>query len=299
MSDRSVAREAHAKLNVFLRVLGLREDGYHELESLVLPISLADTVLVEDATRLEVEVHGDPAMAAGATDGGMNLGLVAALALAESCGVSRGARVGIVKRIPVAAGLGGGSADAAAVLLALNELWGCGLDLEALLPIGERVGSDVPALLAGGPVHDHGPRRATWSPRRSLGPWWVVRPFDFPTRSPDAYRWWDEDGGVTGPSPAGLREAAARGDVEALGAALFNDLEAPVCARHPEIAAARDSLLAEGALGAVMSGSGPTVVALARDRAHADELARSQPDALVASGPPSHAATDGGSADLG
>ncbi len=74
MSSRSVAREAHAKLNVFLRVLGLREDGYHELESLVLPISLADTVLVEDATRLEVEVHGDPAMAAGATDGGMNLG---------------------------------------------------------------------------------------------------------------------------------------------------------------------------------------------------------------------------------
>jgi 4-diphosphocytidyl-2-C-methyl-D-erythritol kinase len=298
VNGRSVAREAHGKLNVFLRVLGVREDGYHELESLVLPISLADTVLVEDAARLEVEVRGDPAMAAGAAEGGMNLGLVAALALAESCGVSRGARVEIVKRIPVAAGLGGGSADAAAVLLALNELWGCGLDLEALLPIGERVGSDVPALLAGGPVMIMG-RGERVEPVPVAPTWWVVKPFDFPTRSPDAYRWWDEDGAVTGPSPAGLREAAARGDVEALAAALSNDLEASVCARHPEIAATRDALLAEGALGAVMSGSGPTVVALARDRAHAEELARSHPDALVASGPPSHAATDGGPADLG
>jgi 4-diphosphocytidyl-2-C-methyl-D-erythritol kinase len=119
--------------------------------------------------------------------------------------------------------------------------------------------------------------------------WWVVKPFGFPTRSPDAYRWWDEDGAVSGPPPAGLREAAARGDVVALGAALANDLEAPVCSRHPEIAAARDALLEAGALGAVMSGSGPTVVALARHRAHAEELAATQRDALVASGVAGHA----------
>jgi len=286
--SRSVAREAHGKVNVFLRVLGVREDGYHDLESLVLPISLADTVLVEEASGLEVDVRGDPAMAAASVDGGMNLGLVAALALAESCGVSRGAHVEIVKRIPVAAGLGGGSADAAAVLLALNELWGCGLDLESLLPIGERLGSDIPALLAGGPVIVTG-RGELVEPVQVAPMWWVVRPLGFPTRSPDAYRWWDEDGAATGPSPAGLREAVERGDVEALGAALFNDLEAPVCARHPEIAAVRDALLADGALGAVMSGSGPTVVALARDRAHAEELAATQPGALVASGLAGHA----------
>jgi 4-diphosphocytidyl-2-C-methyl-D-erythritol kinase len=275
-------------VNVFLRVLGVREDGYHDLESLVLPISLADTVLVEDASGLEIDVSGDPTTATASVDGGMNLGLVAALALAESCGVSRGAHVEILKRIPVAAGLGGGSADAAAVLLALNELWGCGLDLEALLPIGEHVGSDVPALLAGGPVIVTG-RGELVEPVEVAPTWWVVKPFAFPTRSPDAYRWWDEDGAVTGPSAAGLREAAARGDVEALGAALFNDLEAPVCARHPEIAEVRDSLLADGALGAVMSGSGPTVVALARDREHADALADTQPDAIVAWGPAGHA----------
>jgi 4-diphosphocytidyl-2-C-methyl-D-erythritol kinase len=272
-------------VNVFLRVLGVREDGYHELESLVVPLSLADTVEVQEAARLDVEVTGDPRLAAAAGAGGMNLGLVAALALAGSAGVTRGARIRITKRIPVAAGLGGGSADAAAVLLALDELWGCALGLEALIQVAEQVGSDVPALVAGGPVLMRG--RGERVDRVEVAPtWWMIRPFDFPTRSPDAFRWWDEDGAVVGPSGDPLLEAAARGDVAALGAALMNDLQAPVCARHPEIAAVRDALVAAGALGAVMSGSGPTVVALARDRSHAEELAATQPGAIVASGPP-------------
>ena len=286
MTERIVRREAHAKVNVFLRVLGAREDGYHELESLVLPLSLADTVEVEEAARLDVEITGDPRLAAAAgAGGGMNLGLVAALALAGSAGVTRGARIRITKRIPVAAGLGGGSADAAAVLLALDELWGCGLGIEALIQVAEQVGSDVSALVAGGPVLMRG--RGERVDRVEVAPtWWVIRPFDFPTRSPDAFRWWDEDGAVVGPSGDPLLDAAARGDVETLGAALANDLQAPVCARHPEIAAVRDAMVAAGALGAVMSGSGPTVVALARDRSHAEELAATQPSAIVASGPP-------------
>ena len=291
MTGSSVHRQAHAKINVFLRVLGLREDGYHELESLVLPLALADTVEVRGSARLDLEVAGDPALAAavgagdGGAEGGMNLGLVAALALAESCGAADGARIRIVKRIPVAAGLGGGSADAAAVLWALDELWRCGLGLRGLLPIGERVGSDVPALLSGGPVLMRG-RGERVDPAQVAPTWWVVRPFEFPTRSPDAYRWWDEDGAVTGRAPDGLLDAAARGDLEALGAALANDLEAPVCARHPEIAAARDALLAAGALGAVMSGSGPTVVALARHPTHAADLAAAVPGSFVVSGLP-------------
>jgi 4-diphosphocytidyl-2-C-methyl-D-erythritol kinase len=283
---RVVRREAHAKVNVFLRVLGAREDGYHELESLVLPLSLADTVEVEEAARLDVEITGEPRLAAAAgAGGGMNLGLVAALALAGSAGVTRGAMIRITKRIPVAAGLGGGSADAAAVLLALDELWGCGLGIEALIQVAEQVGSDVPALVAGGPVLMRG--RGERVDRVEVAPtWWVIRPFDFPTRSPDAFRWWDEDGAVVGPSGDPLLEAAARGDVEALGAVLMNDLQAPVCARHPEIMVVRDALVGAGALGAVMSGSGPTVVALARDRAHAEKLAATQPGAIVALGPP-------------
>jgi 4-diphosphocytidyl-2-C-methyl-D-erythritol kinase len=283
--EHAVSREAHAKINVFLRVLGAREDGYHELESLVLPLSLADTVVARTAPRLHVEVKGAPALAEAADAGGMNLALVAALALAESCGVIRGADIQITKRIPVAAGLGGGSADAAATLLALNDLWSCALGREALLGIAERVGSDVPAQLLGRPVLMRG-RGEHVEPVEVAPTWWVLRPFPFGTRSPDAYRWWDEDGARTGPAPARLLQAAADGELTALGAALANDLEAPVVARHPEIGEVRDALREAGALGAMMSGSGPTVVALARDRDHAEALADTQPDSIVASGPP-------------
>jgi 4-diphosphocytidyl-2-C-methyl-D-erythritol kinase len=193
-----------------------------------------------------------------------------------------------VKRIPVAAGLGGGSADAAAVLLALDELWGCGLDRDALFVLGERIGSDVPAMLADEPVLMHG-RGERLAPVHVLTTHWAVRPFDFPTRSPDAYRWWDEDGGSTGPDPGALIAAAESGTVELLGHALYNDLEAPVAARHPEVAHVRAAFLEAGALGAVMSGSGPTVVALARHLGHADRLAEAVPGSFVVSGPPSPA----------
>jgi 4-diphosphocytidyl-2-C-methyl-D-erythritol kinase len=103
--------------------------------------------------------------------------------------------------------------------------------------------------------------------------WWVVVPFPFRTRSPDAYRWFDESGAASGAPPAGVVEAAQRGDVGALGRLLSNDLEPAVAARHPEIAATKERLRAHGALGAVMSGSGPTVVALSRSELHARELA--------------------------
>ena len=131
-SPRSVTRDAPAKLNVFLRVLGAREDGYHELESLVLPLSLADLVTVTEAEKLDVVVDAQVELSEGLDAGGMNLALMAALAMAEACGgLIRGAEIRITKRIPVAAGLGGGSADAAATLLALNELWGGGLSRRA------------------------------------------------------------------------------------------------------------------------------------------------------------------------
>ena len=116
--------------------------------------------------------------------------------------------------------------------------------------------------------------------------WWAVKPSDFPTRSPDAYRWWDEDGGAVGPDPGALVAAAESGNVELLGHALFNDLEAPVARRHPAVAHVKRAFLDAGALGALMSGSGPTVMALARHMSHADQLAAAVPGAFVVSGPP-------------
>jgi len=269
---RVVRREARAKINVFLRVIGAREDGYHEIESLVVPISLADTVDVEPAEALRVEVEGAPELA-GDGPGGLNLALVAALALADACPDAAGALVRIRKRIPVAGGLGGGSADAAATLHALNELWGCEVDRLTLAGIGERIGSDVPAMLVGEPVLMSG-RGERLAPAPCAVLHWVLMDLGFGVRSPDAYRWWDEDGGRTGPEPGPLLTAVTTGDPRAVGPLLFNDLEAPVVVRHAPIGEAKARLLEAGALGAVMSGSGSSVVGLARDEAHAQALAK-------------------------
>jgi 4-diphosphocytidyl-2-C-methyl-D-erythritol kinase len=282
---KSIRLEAPAKVNVFLRVLAAREDGYHDLESLVVPISLADGVTVRADDRLHVEVRSAPSLAGDVPVGGMNLALVAALALADACPDAGGALVEIEKRIPVAAGLGGGSADAAATLVALNRLWGCDLDPATLGEVAERIGSDVPAMLLGGPVLMSG-RGELLAPAEVASFWWIVVHLDFGVRSPDAYRWWDEDGGVPGPDPEPLLEAAAAGDAGALGRLLFNDLEAVVASRHPAVGEAKQDLLAAGALGAVMSGSGSSVVGLARDRDHAEQIASGFGNALVASGPP-------------
>ena len=271
---------AHAKINVFLRVRRRREDGYHEIQSLVCPISLADEVRVRPADRLRVQVGGQAAAL-----GGLNLALVAALALAERCQDAGGALVEVDKRIPIAGGLGGGSADAAATLRALNELWGCGIGAPAMERIAQRIGSDVPAMLRDEPLLIGG-RGERLEPAEVITCHWALVRFGFGVRSPDAYRWWDMDGGRSGPDPGPLLAAAAGGDADALGARLFNDLEAPVFSRHPELGAAKRRLLEAGALGAMMSGSGSSVLGLARDAEHARELAGLFEDAETVVSPP-------------
>ena len=283
-----VTVRAHAKLNVFLRVLGRRSDGYHDIESLVLPLDLADAVTVAQAHTWSVDVRG--VAAANVPQGMDNLALLAATALARVVAPSPpGASITIDKRIPVAAGMGGGSADAAATLRALNQLWACGLDIATLGEVGARVGSDVPALLHGGAVFLSG--RGDRTERvHVVTTWWVIRPFPFAVRTPDAYAWWDE-AEHTGPDGGAVIAAAETGNDVLLGSALFNDLQAPVVARHPEIGDVIDVFHEAGALGAVMTGSGPTVVALARHLGHADELAAAVPGSFVTSGPPSAASS--------
>jgi 4-diphosphocytidyl-2-C-methyl-D-erythritol kinase len=274
---------AHAKLNVFLRVMGRRDDGYHDVETLVLPISLADDVTVEAADELTLSLEGPAAERVPVDD--MNLALRAARALAAEAGGARppGAGISILKRIPVAAGLGGGSADAAATLLALDELWSTGLDRQDLARIGLRVGSDVPALIAGEPAFARG-RGDVVDPVLVQSTTWVVTTFEFGVSSTDAYAWWDERP-ITGPDPGALIAAAEAGNDELLGSALFNDLQEPVVARHPEIAETIDALVAAGAYGVVMSGSGPTVAALC-SFASAQDIADAVPGGLVVDAPP-------------
>jgi 4-diphosphocytidyl-2-C-methyl-D-erythritol kinase len=283
-----VTRRAHAKLNVFLRVLGRRDDGFHDIETLVLPLETCDLVEATLASGLTVEVTGDRALEL-AESGGEALATSAARALARRCEIDFdagdvGAAIRIDKRIPVAAGLGGGSADAAAVLRALRELWQCGLDDAGLADVGATVGSDVAALLHAGPVYAAG-RGERVHPVHVPTTWWVVRPLPFAVRTPDAYAWWDDEG-ETGPDPGALVAAIEAADHVLAGDALYDDLQAPVVRRHPEVGEVVDAFLAAGALGAVMTGSGPTVVALARHLGHADAIAAAVPGSFVTSAPP-------------
>jgi 4-diphosphocytidyl-2-C-methyl-D-erythritol kinase len=274
------ARRAHAKLNVFLRVLGRRDDGYHEIETLIVPISLHDVVTVEPAEDLTVEVHGPAAEGVPSDDRNLALGAASALAAEAGGAVPIGARISIEKRIPVAAGLGGGSADAAATLLLLDELWGTSLDVDRLSRAALAVGSDVPALLLGEPAYARG-RGDLVEPVLMQSTTWVVKPFDLRVSASDAYGWWDT-APVTGPDPGALIAAAEAGNDALLGSALFNDLQPQVVARHPEVEEALATFAGAGAHGAVMTGSGPTVVALC-SFAVADRVAATMPGSIVVS----------------
>ena len=265
-----VSEPAPAKLNPFLRVLGRRDDGFHDVETLVLPITLADGVRASPAEELSLTVAGE--RAGDVPPGEENLVLRAARGLREACGTDRGAALVLAKRVPVAAGLGGGSADAAATLRALRDLWDCDLSDEALLDVAASVGSDVPALLVGGPVVARGLGERV-EPVELPRTWWVVVPSSGLSTA-DAYAWWDEEGAGPGPDPGPLLEALRSGDLDAAAEYLFNDLEGPVAARRPEVARAREALLEAGAIGTVMCGSGPSVVGLARDGRDADEIAK-------------------------
>lgn len=249
---------APAKINLFLRVLGRRADGYHDIESLVLPISLADRLQVHAAAdptafrtlSLSLAVTGDPGLTRGVPAGESNLVLLAARVLAERAGVRGFADFELDKRIPAAAGLGGGSSDAAAALRALNALWATNLPPKALGALGAAIGSDVPALLRGGPVLASGKgevvRPATASRLRV-----ALATFGFGVRTADAYRWWDQDGGPHADTVA-----------EVAGHPVANDLEGPVLRRNRGIREARDILAEAGAAAAVMCGSGPSVAAI-------------------------------------
>lgn len=287
---RSVTRRAHAKVNVFLRVMGRRDDGFHDLETVVMPISLHDVVTATEAPpgQVSIEVEGDVELTRlVSTVPGENLAGRAVEALARRAGrdgSSPGVSLRLDKRIPVAAGLGGGSADAAAALLAADEVWSCGLEAFALTELGAALGSDVPAMLAAEPVLASG-RGDRLVSVHAGSVWWVLKPFGFAVSAADAYAWWDDDP-VTGPDPGALIAALEIGDVELLGHTLFNDLQPGVVAHHPQVGRAIDAFLEAGALGAFMSGSGPTVAALARHLGHADALAAAVPGSIVVSGPP-------------
>lgn len=275
-AERRVRVRAPAKINLVLAVGPLRPDGYHELATIFHAVSVHDEVVVSPADEIMVSVHGVHADQVPVDES--NLAWRAAHAIARYTGVRAGVRLDITKRIPVAAGLAGGSADAAAALVACDALWDTGLGRVELATLSARLGSDVPFSLVGGTALGAG-RGEQLTPVMVGGTFhWVLVAADGGLSTPNVYaeldRLRDTRAGIEPPDVGtDIVTALRAGDPEALGLALRNDLQEPALSLRPDLEETLSTGHALGALGGVVSGSGPTCAFLARDAAHADELA--------------------------
>ena len=248
---------AHAKINWSLNILGVLSNGYHDLDMLMQPISLSDALTFAPADALTLTVNGAPGDA-------NDLILKAARALREIAQTAesapRGARISLNKRIPARAGLGGGSADCAETLKALNQMWNLRLPLGELIRIGAKIGADVPFCLTGGLARVSGIGEKieplSGAPRCAL----VLITPGGGLSTPDVFREWDSlPSQSPAQSPARLARAIANGDWKAAQALSFNALEAPAIRLLPEIGAWIQKFRDCGAQYVRMTGSGSTV----------------------------------------
>lgn len=270
-------KKAYAKINLTLDVLGKREDGYHELCMVMQRISLCDTVSVRAGCAWEgVQVVTNLGYLP-ADD--RNIACKAAKAFFATTGIASpgGIQVAIHKRIPVAAGLAGGSADGAAVLLALDELYGTQLGIPRLCEIGLKVGADVPFCICGGTMLAEGVGEIL-TPLPSMPRCFVVlcKP-GYGMSTPKVFAALDGKSLSRRPDTPAMVAALEAGDLGRIGKEMCNVLEEIVSAERRDIRKIRSSLLNAGALGAMMSGSGSTVFGLFSDQ----EAARNAYEKLV------------------
>jgi 4-diphosphocytidyl-2-C-methyl-D-erythritol kinase len=264
-----VVLRASAKVNLALEVLGKRGDGYHEIATVLQAVDLADRLKLETADSLSLHVD-DPDLP---TDDG-NLVMRAARLLQKAAGRETGARIGLTKRIPVAAGLGGGSSDAAATLWGLSRLWKLGWPRARLRELAVELGMDVPFFLGPGRAIATGRgERLAALPGGGGYALVLVNP-KVPLSTREVYGrvpagWHAEPSGTER-----MVEALRTRNAGTVGAALTNNLERVVEPVMPVIGRMKAALLAAGALGAIMSGSGPTVFGMARSLDHARQIRR-------------------------
>ena len=264
--------QAFAKLNLTLDILGKREDGYHDLRMVMQSITLADTLTLEEnqgeGLRVSANLRFLPT-------GEKNLAAAAALRFWEALGREpENLDIRIEKRIPVCAGMAGGSSDAAAVLRALNQRAGDPFSPKELARLGERVGSDVPYCVLGGTALAEG-RGEVLTPLAPLPRCWVVacKP-DFPISTPELFAQADRVKLRRRPDTAGLVAALEAGDLGGVARRMYNVFEDVLPARlYTRVAEIKNDLIQCGALGANMSGSGPTAFGLF-DRLEAAQKAR-------------------------
>ncbi len=284
--DPAVRVRVPAKINLHLGVGPLRDDGYHELRTVFHAVDLYDEVTAMPAEDLAITVTGDDASAV--PTGPDNLAWRAAEALAGHLGRAPDVHLSIVKAIPVAGGMAGGSADAAATLLACATLWQADIDRAGLADLAAELGSDAAFPLVGGTALGTG-RGDVLTPTMSRGRLhWVLAIADFGVSARDAYARLDAMRAVLprrAPRPVGdagpLLRAIRHGDPLLIGSLLANDLQPAVLTLAPELRHTLDAGRRLGAVGHIVSGSGPTCAFLARDEARARALARGLAEAGV------------------
>ena len=264
---------AYAKLNLSLDVLGRRPDGYHDLCMVMQSVSLHDTISMTPNGGERMRVWTNLSFL---PTGEKNLAAAAALRFREALGrPPEGLDIRIEKRIPVCAGMGGGSSDAAAVLRALNEREGRPFTPEELARIGAQVGSDVPYCVLGGTVLAEG-RGEVLTPLPSLPRCWVAacKP-DFPISTPELFARIDSRRLRRRPDTAGMRAALEAGDLAGVARRMYNVFEDVLPPRYQaRVQEQKSGLIQQGALGVSMSGTGPTVFGLFQSRDEAERAVR-------------------------
>jgi len=259
-----------AKVNLYLNILGKRADGYHELETVMAPLDFGDEITLQlRKTGLVLECD-NPNLPTDES----NLAYRAAAALRAATGIEKGVKIVLRKRIPLAAGLAGGSSNAATVLTGLNRLWQAGASPEKLNELAAGMGSDINFFLAGSAAVCRGRgEQVEPVPCRLSATVLLINPgFGIPT--PWAYRHWSPPLTASRPDVTLLRRGLAEDDLDAVARGLHNSLEAPCLRKFPVLRLLQDALREQGAAGALMSGSGATVFGLFRDRAAAERAAQ-------------------------
>ncbi|MBM7831451.1 4-diphosphocytidyl-2-C-methyl-D-erythritol kinase [Agromyces cerinus] len=268
-TDEAVHVRAPGKINLFMRVGGVQSDGYHDVATAYQAVSLYEDVRAWPADEFSVAFSGSIDTSGLPTDRS-NLAIKAAKLLARTAGVPGGVHLEIDKHVPIAGGMGGGSADAAATLVACDALWGTALAKEELHAIAAKLGADVPFALSGGTAIGTG-RGDQLSPALATGSFhWVLAVAEFGLSTPAVYQELDRQrasrlGLVTDEAPvvdAAVLQALRAGDAHRLAGSLHNDLEAAALSLAPGLGGILELGAAHGALAGLVSGSGPTVAFL-------------------------------------
>jgi 4-diphosphocytidyl-2-C-methyl-D-erythritol kinase len=278
----AVRVRAPGKINVFLEVGDVDDDGYHDVATAYQAVSLYEEVIATHSDDITVHTTGSLLAPGAVPADDTNLAVRAARLLADATGVGEGVHLEIRKTVPVAGGMGGGSADAAAALVACDALWGTGLSSTELQRLGSRLGADVPFALLGGTAIGTG-RGDQLSPALARGRFdWVLVTSTEGMSTPVVYGELDAHRARhaidIGPAPrqpavaTDVLHALRQGDAGMLAAAVRNDLQAPALHLRPDLTEVLEVGETAGALAGLVSGSGPTLAFLASDEESAIEL---------------------------